>query len=136
MNGYPLTIFWLRILAIVAVEVGLVALCFALLQLWCRTAAWRRTFCQAAMITALVVAFSELSGAGRSFVDGLVRPQRSAWSMISTEGASASENRADRVQIDPVFRSKVFEQVVKNRPRALDLPMTNPALQTAGYERA
>jgi beta-lactamase regulating signal transducer with metallopeptidase domain len=56
--------------------------------------------------------------------------------MISTGGASASENRADRVQIDPVFRSKVFEQVAKNQPRALDLPMTNPALQTAGYVRA
>ena len=64
MNGYPLTIFWLRILAIVAVEVGLVALCFALVQTMVPAAACAETFCQAAMITALVVAFSELSGAG------------------------------------------------------------------------
>src|ERR1051325_344105 len=68
MNSYPLTIFWLKIFALLAVEVGSVELLFAFLQRTCRTAVWRRTFCQAALIAALVIAFSELSGVGRSVV--------------------------------------------------------------------
>jgi len=76
MNSYPLTIFWLRILAVVAVEIGVVALLFAVAQRRCRTAAWRKILCEAALITAGVLAFSELSGAGRSFMAAFVRPEK------------------------------------------------------------
>ena len=114
MNSYPLTIFWLRILALIAVEVGLVAMCFALAQRWFRTAAWRRTLCQAALITSLVIAFSELSGAGRSLVAMIFAPHRSPWNMFATSGGSGEEALANQTHLDPTFRSKVMSRLAEN----------------------
>src|SRR5690242_350163 len=88
MNSYPLTIFWLKILVLIAVEVGIVALLFVLLQRACRTAVWRRTFCQAALITSLVIAFSELSGVGRSVLAQLF--------VRKTEHRSAGTDKSDQ----------------------------------------
>ena len=68
MNSFPLTIFWLKIFALIALEVGIVTLLLAAFQRACRTAVWRRTLCQAALIAGLVIASSELSGVGRSAV--------------------------------------------------------------------
>lgn len=125
MNSYPLTIFWLRILALVAVEIGVVALLFAVAQRRCRTAAWRKILCEAALITAGVLAFSELSGAGRSFMALFVRPEKGPWAMFPTGDGSEPEAPANQPELSPQFRSKVFERVARNQPQASDSSITS-----------
>ena len=124
MNSYPLTIFWLKILAIIAVEVGVVALLFAMVQRWCRTAVWRKTLCQAALVTTLVLAFSELSGAGRGLMAHLlkttVNPKSSdllspALAPSGREGANARLESTDGLQLDARFRSEVMHRLAKNQ---------------------
>jgi beta-lactamase regulating signal transducer with metallopeptidase domain len=56
---------WLQLLALLAVEVGLIALGVALLRRWSPTAAWRRTVCQAGVTAVLVITICELSGSAR-----------------------------------------------------------------------
>src|ERR1043165_4577137 len=85
MNLYPLTTLWLQILTMIAVEVGIVALFLAVAQRWSRTAVWRRTFCQVALISSLVIAGSEFSGAGRSLISRFFGQKE--W-----RGPGASEN--------------------------------------------
>ncbi len=65
MTSPPLTTAWFQLLALLAAEVGLIALGVALLRLWSPSAAWRRTFCQAGIIAALVITACELSGSAR-----------------------------------------------------------------------
>src|SRR5437899_611901 len=110
MNSYPLTIFWLRILAIIAVEVGLVAFLFALVQRWCRTAGWRRTLCQAALVTTFVVAVSELSGSGRSM---LARIFEATSKSPGKEGSGVPGELAQKIQLQPNFRSEVMNRLAK-----------------------
>ena len=57
---------WVQLLALLAAEVGLIALGVALLRRWSPSAAWRRTFCQAGIIAVLVVTACELSGSARA----------------------------------------------------------------------
>jgi len=134
MNSYPLTIFWLRILALVAVEIGVVVLLFALAQRRCRTAAWRKILCEAALITAGVLAFSELSGAGRSFMAVFVRPEKGPWAMFPTGGGSGPEAPANQPQLSPQFRSKVFEQLARNQPQASDSSITRHGTLVTSHE--
>jgi hypothetical protein len=94
MNSYPLTIFWLRILAIIAVEAGVVALLFALVERRCQTAAWRRTLCQAALVTSFVLAVSELSGSGRSVL---------AWIFEATSKSLGKNDSGDRGELASRF---------------------------------
>jgi beta-lactamase regulating signal transducer with metallopeptidase domain len=108
MNTYPLTTLWLQILAVLAVEVGLVALLFAAVQRRCRTATWQRTLCEAALVTSVVVAFSELSGTGR----GLMAQ------VFSTNPVSRNVDRGDTphdIRLQPNFRSEVMNQLAQNQ---------------------
>jgi len=61
----PLTMAWFQVLALLAAEVGLVALGVALLRRWSPSAAWRRTFCQTGITAALVITACEFSGSAR-----------------------------------------------------------------------
>jgi beta-lactamase regulating signal transducer with metallopeptidase domain len=131
MNSYPLTIFWLKILAILGVEVGVVALLFAPVQRWCQVAVWRKTLCQAALVTSLVLAFSELSGAGRSFVALFLRPPRNPWDMFPTGGASQQEPHANQPRLEPVFRSQVMSRLARNQPKDSD-PLTDTSPSVSG----
>jgi beta-lactamase regulating signal transducer with metallopeptidase domain len=65
MTNASLAMAWLQLLALLAVEVGLIALGVALLRLWSPTAAWRRTVCQAGVTAVLVITICELSGSAR-----------------------------------------------------------------------
>jgi beta-lactamase regulating signal transducer with metallopeptidase domain len=56
---------WLQLLALLAVEVGLIALAVAVLRRWSPTAAWGRAFCHAGIIAVLAVTACELSGSAR-----------------------------------------------------------------------
>jgi hypothetical protein len=66
MTSASLAMAWLQLLALLAAEVGLIALGVALLQRWSPAAAWRRTFCQAGVTAVLVVTVCELSGSARA----------------------------------------------------------------------
>jgi beta-lactamase regulating signal transducer with metallopeptidase domain len=105
MNSYPLTIFWFKIFAIIGVEVGVIALLFALVQRSCGTAVWRKTLCQAALVTSLVLAFSELSGAGRGLMAQLLRVNPS-----SPKGESGFD-----IRLQPDFRAEVMNRLAKNQ---------------------
>jgi beta-lactamase regulating signal transducer with metallopeptidase domain len=120
MNSYPLTTLWLKILTVIALEVGVVALLFALVQRWCRTAVWRRTLCQAAVITSLVLTFSELSGTGRTCVALFLRPPKNPWDMFPTGGGRWQEAPANQPQLDPVFRSQVISRLARNQAQISD----------------
>jgi len=115
MNSYPLTTLWLKILALIAMEVGVVALVLLVVRRSCRTAVWRRTLCQAALITSLVLAFSELSGVGRSLVARVFSPQKNPWNIFAMR--DGPEAPANQPQLDPVFRSKVISRLTRNQPQ-------------------
>lgn len=53
---------WLGLVALLAVEVALIALLATLLARCTDSAAWRRTFCQAGLVGTLLITASELSG--------------------------------------------------------------------------
>jgi beta-lactamase regulating signal transducer with metallopeptidase domain len=107
MNSYPLTTFWLKIFVVIAVEVGAIVLLFALVQRWCRTAVWRKTLCQAALVTSLVLAFSEFSGAGRGLMAQLLR------ATVNPNSPGAELGPDLRLQAN--FRSEVMNRLAKNR---------------------
>ena len=65
MTSTSLAIGWVQLLALLAAEVGLVALGVALVRRWCPSAAWHRTFCQAGIAAVLVITACELSGSAR-----------------------------------------------------------------------
>ena len=65
MTTASLAMAWLQLLALLAAEVGLIALEVALLLRWSPASAWRRTFCQAGITAVLVVTVCELSGSAR-----------------------------------------------------------------------
>jgi beta-lactamase regulating signal transducer with metallopeptidase domain len=112
MNSYPLTIVWLGILAIIALEVAVVALLFALVQRWCRTVAWRRTLCQAALVTSFVLALSEFSGSGRSV---LARIFEATSKSQAIEGSGVQGELTQKIQLQPNFRSEVRNRLAKNQ---------------------
>ncbi|MGO8925860.1 MAG: M56 family metallopeptidase [Limisphaerales bacterium] len=66
MTSASLAIAWLQLLALLAAEVGLIALGVALLRRCSLAAAWQRTFCQAGIMAVLVVTVGELSGSARA----------------------------------------------------------------------
>jgi hypothetical protein len=66
MTSASLAMAWLQLLALLAAEVGLIALGVELLRHWSLAAAWRRTFCQAGITAVLVVTVCELSGSARA----------------------------------------------------------------------
>ena len=66
MTSPSLMTVWLQLLALLAAEVGLVALAVWGLRQWGPSAAWRRTFCQAAIAAVLVITACELSGSARA----------------------------------------------------------------------
>ncbi len=124
MSAYPLTIVWLRILGLIALEVGLVALLFVVARRGTGKARWQRTLCQAALITVLVITFSELSGGGRTLVtlifrsegkpaniaarDGLLAPALSS-------GAVEGDTRQAQFSGDPKFQSEVTDRAVRHQ---------------------
>ena len=65
MNSPSLVVAWVQLLALLAAEVGLVALGVALLRYWSPSAAWRRTFCQTGIAAVLIITACELSGSAR-----------------------------------------------------------------------
>ena len=66
MNSTSLAIGWVQLLALLAAEVGLVALGVVLVRRRCPpSAAWHRTFCQASIAAVLVITAGELSGSVR-----------------------------------------------------------------------
>lgn len=66
MTNPSLMTVWAQLLALLAAEVGLVALAVWGLRQWGPSAAWRRTFCQAAIAAVLVITACELSGSARA----------------------------------------------------------------------
>ncbi len=65
MNVSPTAALWISVSVTLAVEVSVLALLLALCQQFSGSARWRRTFAQAAILTAMLLIFGELSGAGR-----------------------------------------------------------------------
>jgi hypothetical protein len=66
MMSVSLAMAWLQLLALLAAEVGLIALGVALLRQCSAAASWRRVFCQAGILAVLVVTVCELSGSARA----------------------------------------------------------------------
>ncbi len=66
MTNPSLMTVWAQLLALLAAEVGLVALAVGGLRQWSPSAAWRRTFCQAGIAAVLVLTACELSGSART----------------------------------------------------------------------
>ena len=66
MNSPSLFVVWVQLLALLAVEVGLIALSVALLWRRSSSAAWRRTFCRIGIMAALGATTCELSGSARA----------------------------------------------------------------------
>ncbi|MGO8676504.1 MAG: M56 family metallopeptidase [Limisphaerales bacterium] len=97
MSGGSLQTFWFPLLALLAVEVGVIAGLVEVSQRWSSSAGWRRTFCQAGLVSMLVLTVGELSGAGRlvaARVAGAVAGWRAAGlapgtGSIRSSGASA-----------------------------------------------
>jgi beta-lactamase regulating signal transducer with metallopeptidase domain len=97
MNAGSLQTFWFPLLALLAVEVGVIAGLVEVSQRWSSSAGWRRTFCQAGLVATLVLTVGELSGAGRlvaARVAGAVAGWRAAGlapgtGSIRSSGASA-----------------------------------------------
>lgn len=68
---------WFPLLALLAAEVGVVALLVELLRRGSSSAAWRRTFCQAGLVAMLVLSVGEMSGVARSIAAWAVAPASS-----------------------------------------------------------
>ena len=65
MNADGLSVFWLQLIGLIALEAGLVAGVLWLALRRSLLGRWRRTFCQAALIAVLVIGLGEISGASR-----------------------------------------------------------------------
>jgi beta-lactamase regulating signal transducer with metallopeptidase domain len=97
MNGFvPLTA-WLQLLALLALEVGLIALAVELLRRWSPTAAWGRAFCHAGIIAVLAVTACEFSGSARVF-------GRWAASAMSWRRGEGSSTRSEIPQVGVALR--------------------------------
>jgi beta-lactamase regulating signal transducer with metallopeptidase domain len=92
MTSPSLSVVWFQLLALLAIEVSLIALAVALLWRRSSSAAWRRTFCQIGIIAALGVTACELSGSARSLAGWPAR-------IFATRASVTGINQADRVSL-------------------------------------
>jgi len=95
MSANSLQTFWLPLLALLAVEVGVIAGLVEVFQRWSSSAGWRRTFCQAGLLAVLALSVGELSGAAR-FVAGWVvgAASREPTGRLALETSAARGNGA------------------------------------------
>jgi beta-lactamase regulating signal transducer with metallopeptidase domain len=77
MDPTPVLGFWWRFLAVLAIEMSLIAFAAFAFQSFTRSAVWRRTIWQAAVVAALVLLACELSGASR-FVRAVASSRRAS----------------------------------------------------------
>jgi beta-lactamase regulating signal transducer with metallopeptidase domain len=104
VNSPALLLLWFQLLALLALEIGLVALVLALLRRSRVSAAWRRTFFQAGIIAVVVLAASELSGSGQALVGWVVRTittPRTSMSDKANPGAVVAASPNQRTPIQP-----------------------------------
>jgi beta-lactamase regulating signal transducer with metallopeptidase domain len=136
MSALELDRTWLQLLALLAAEVGLVALVVALLRRGSRSAAWGRAVCQAGIIAVLALTVCELSGAARGF---------GGWAKdaLSWRG-EAAEAVSPRVQTTahPIMPVLPMDTVAapgqsaavlapKSRPRSAETPLRGDGLPSA-----
>lgn len=121
---------WLQLFALLAVEVGVIAMAGAVLQRWAPSAAWRRTVWQAAMVSVLGIALCELSGSGRGVA---------SWALMVASGQAAvappapkyasKTDEAKAPQLNTDFRAPARERLVANESHQLNSqnhPETKP----------
>ena len=95
MSTASLAMTWLQLLALLAAEVGLIAVGVALLLRWSPSAAWRRTFCQAGIAAVLIVTACELSGSARVL---------GSWAVSALTWGAGSEHAAPLTPLAPLPR--------------------------------
>jgi len=122
MNADGLSVFWLQLIGLIALEAGLVAGVLWLVLRRSLLGRWRRTFCQAALIAVLVIGLGEISGASRRLA-GLL-----------TGAGRRPDARALVPRVQPAARPVAVNFPVVSEPRdphttAASLPPTLAARQ-------
>jgi beta-lactamase regulating signal transducer with metallopeptidase domain len=124
MNTFPLTILWLQILALIVMEVGVVVVLFAVIQRVTRTAGWRRTVCQTALVTSLLIVGSELSGGGRGLMSRFLAKNKEPQNITEHNQApltpsDGEREKGDKHGLEAKFRARVVEQLARNQSQAI-----------------
>jgi len=127
MNTIVPVTAWLQWLALLTVEVGLIAVAVALLRRWSPTAAWARAICHAGIIAVLAVTACELSGSARAFGHWAA----SAVSLRNGEGSSA---RGEVAQAGAVPRLDAAPGASGDRQQVAAgiLPAVEPGIRPGG----
>src|SRR2546421_2849716 len=99
MSPAPSSTIWLQLLALLAVEAGLVALVVAVWQRHTSSAAWRRTICQAGVVGILLLTLSELSGSGRLLGGWIANAFHSVSSSASSSSLATQHNVSSRITL-------------------------------------
>src|SRR5882762_2304899 len=97
MNTSVLTKQWFELLAVLAGEVVVLALVLWASQKVKVSAGWRRTFCQAAIATLLLIFIFELTGYGRAFAGwnaNLFRTEQRITNRVKPNAAQVSSREA------------------------------------------
>jgi beta-lactamase regulating signal transducer with metallopeptidase domain len=108
MNTLDLFPIWLNVLALLTLEIALLALLVAGMRICRLSALWRRTLCQAGIVAMLVVTACELSGAARdlgALVTGISGNHR------PTELRAGDPMSVGAPTLDAHFRSQVDAKV-------------------------
>jgi beta-lactamase regulating signal transducer with metallopeptidase domain len=121
----------LRLVGILACEIGLVAMLAAAAQRWTKSALWHRALWQAAVLAQLIVIVLNLSGlAGELGNRALALAHRqtaiASTPLVSQEPASIN---LQRLRLTPEFRSLVYERLTASRlPSPVEPYLQGPTL--------
>ena len=124
MNAGPLSVFWLQLLGLLAIEAGLVGGLLFLVLRRSPPARWRRTFCQAAVIATLVVGLGELSGVNRQLAHQIAI-------IGSPIRAEESKGKAGPLKINPAFVSEVNARKAMLPPAVAERADTETAARSS-----
>jgi beta-lactamase regulating signal transducer with metallopeptidase domain len=120
---------WFQLLALLAIEVGLIILLITGLQRWVTSPIWRRTLWQAALTSVIVLIAFELSGSGRLFA-GWIRsrinpetiPAQTAQPISGFPKSSSDMGELQKVAIN----SGTLSTAEPNSSMAATIPSTFP----------
>jgi beta-lactamase regulating signal transducer with metallopeptidase domain len=125
MTTSSLATVWVQLLALLAVEVGLVTLLAALLRRWRPSAVWQRTSCQAGIAAVLLVTACELSGSARwvaGWATAVTRPAKAGTVALSPiERPTVPQNDS------PAVEATVSLPSIRQGP----VPVKLPAVEVA-----
>jgi beta-lactamase regulating signal transducer with metallopeptidase domain len=117
MTPAAVSTVWLQLVALLAVEVAVVALAVALVQRWAPSAVWRRAFWQVGVVSVLVLTAGELSGAARGFAGWVARAAARQSNGAPTKVATAipDPGQPTAFHLDDAFRATVEERLAAQR---------------------